>query len=104
MVWRPPRVHFGAGRIQWGAPEIERKRESSVVHGLFRITNLLRLNEKGKNNIKKKQPWKRPVEVSLWETVKGVAADIVQQEHNYLKGNKSERFFLDRKMSLVATN
>ena len=44
------------------------------------------------------------MEVSLWETVKGVAADIVQQEHNYLKGNKSEGFFLDRKMSLVATN
>ena len=39
------------------------------------------------------------MEVSLWETVKGVAADIVQLEHNYLKGNKSEGFFLDRKMS-----
>ena len=44
------------------------------------------------------------MEMSLRETVKGVAADIVQLEHNYLKGNKSEGFFLDRKMSLVATN
>ena len=29
------------------------------------------------------------MEMSLRETVKGVAADIVQLEHNYLKGNKS---------------